>query len=179
MIDRVVCIGGPSGSGKTTVGRKVAEIQGLEFVSAGELFRAEATERGMDLMAFSLYAVNHEEVDRTLDDRMLASAGPGRLLEGRVSGALCRRRGILSANLAVTALASVRFARLARRDGVSLDAARQAAEERERLEAKRYRAIYGIDLTTETADFVVDSTDRSPAAVTDRLLDYLRSLSRS
>ncbi|EQD35681.1 cytidylate kinase, partial [mine drainage metagenome] len=56
MIDVVVCIGGPPGSGKSTAGRKIAERLGLEYRSAGDIFRAEASQHGLDLEAFGRYA---------------------------------------------------------------------------------------------------------------------------
>ncbi|MFZ1023427.1 MAG: nucleoside monophosphate kinase, partial [Thermoplasmata archaeon] len=74
MIDRVVCVGGPPGSGKSTAARKVAEALGLEYHSAGEIFRAEARQHEMDLIAFSHFAEKHDEVDRAIDRAMLAEA---------------------------------------------------------------------------------------------------------
>lgn len=173
MIDRVVTITGPPGSGKSTAGRGVAERLGLEFRSAGALFREEAERRGMDLAAFSRYAEQHEEVDRSLDDRVVALARPGRLLEGRVTGALCRRRGVPAYCVVVTARADVRYRRLAQRDGVPVGRAVSETEAREASERDRYRRYYGIDLATEPSDLSVDSSELPPVAVVERIVQYL------
>ncbi|HYB77228.1 MAG TPA: AAA family ATPase, partial [Thermoplasmata archaeon] len=93
MIRAVLTVGGPPGGGKSTAGRLVAKSLGLEFRSAGDLFRAEARRRDMDLATFGRYAAAHPEVDRELDRTMQALATPGRLLDGRVQGPLCRRAG--------------------------------------------------------------------------------------
>jgi cytidylate kinase len=176
VIDRPVTITGPPGSGKSTAGRRVAERLGLEFRSAGELFRAEARKRGLDLGDFSRYAEAHEEVDRSLDEQMVVLAARGRLIEGRLTGALCRRRGVPCVYLHVTADAEVRYRRLAERDGIPFEAAVRATRDREASERDRYLRFYGIDLEAEVPDFSVDSTNETPETVAHRLLDYLGAL---
>lgn len=162
MIRRVVTIGGPPGSGKSTAGRLAAETLGLEFRSAGELFRAQAAERGLSLEEFGAFAAAHPEVDRTLDATMQSLAGPGRLLEGRIQGALCRRAGTPAHAIVVTAEEGERARRVAGRDRLSVPEALRRIREREAVERARYLAGYGIDLAREPADLTVDST-RAPA----------------
>lgn len=174
MIGAVVTVGGPPGSGKSTAGRLVAEALGLEFRSAGELFRAEARRHGMDLAEFGRYAAAHPEVDRELDRAMQALARPGRLLEGRVQGTLCRRAGMPVHDVIVTAREEVRVRRVADRDGESVDEARTKVREREASERDRYRRFYGIELDRERPDLVVDSSDRSPLEVADAILSYIQ-----
>ena len=178
MIDRPVAIGGPPGSGKTTAARRLAERLGLELVSAGAEFRAEAARRGLDLEAFSRYAESHPEVDRELDERMLAAARPGRLLDARLAGALLRRRGRPVLWIAVVASPDVRAERLATRDGVPLEHARRQMAEREASEARRFRALYGFDPDRERPDLIVDSTALGPDEVVAALLERLRAGAR-
>jgi CMP/dCMP kinase len=175
VIDRVVTITGPTGSGKSTAGRRVAAALDLEFRSAGELFRAEAARRGMDVAAFSRFAELHEEVDRSLDERMVGWAAPGRLLDGRLTGALARRRSIPCHYLRVTCDAAERYRRLAGRDGLSFAEATERTRTREASERDRYRRYYGIDLDAEVPDLSVDSTHLDADEVADRLLHYLRA----
>jgi len=174
VIGAVVTVGGPPGSGKSTAGRLVASALGLEFLSVGELFRAEARGHGMDLEAFGRYASAHPEVDRDLDGRMQALARPGRLLEGRVQGALCRRAGVAVYDVAVTAREEVRIRRVAARDGQTVEEARAKVREREASERERYRRFYAIDLDHEPADLVVDSSTRAPSDVAEAVLSFVR-----
>ena len=174
MIRAVVTVGGPPGSGKSTAGRLVASALGLEFRSAGDLFRAEARRRGMDLAAFGQYAATHPEVDRELDRSMQALASPGRLLDGRIQGPLCRRAGVAVYDVVVTAREDVRVQRVANRDGQSVEEARRLVREREASERDRYRRFYGIDLEQEPASLVVDSSDRPPRAVAEAILAFVR-----
>lgn len=174
MIHAVVTLGGPPGSGKSTAGRLVADSLGLEFTPAGELFRAEARRHAMDLESFGRYATEHPEVDRELDRSLQALARPGRLLEGRIQGALCRRAGVPVHDVVVTAREEVRVRRVADRDHQSVEQARALVREREASERERYRRFYGIDLETEPAGFVVDSSDRSPLEVAEAIVDFVR-----
>jgi cytidylate kinase len=146
---------------------------GLEFYSAGELFRREAERRGVDLATLSRMAENDEEIDRALDQQMLLLARPGRLLEGRITGALCRRahRSVLYG--VITANDQVRYQRLADRDHMSFDEARRLTKAREDSERRRYARLYGIDLLHEPADLTIDSTAIPLPVVVDRIVEYV------
>lgn len=175
MTGAVLAVTGPPGSGKSTLGRALARALKLEYVSAGERFREEARRRGLSLEALSRVAEEDPALDRGLDDRMAALAGPGRLLDGRVQGALLKRRGVDVVVIEVTAREEVRARRLAERDRVSVEEARRATRAREASERRRYRAYYGLDLDREPADLTVDSSDLAPDQVLERVLAFLRT----
>ncbi len=179
MIRAVVTIAGPPGSGKSTAGRLTAATLGLEFRSAGELFRAEAARRGASLAEFGEYARAHPEVDRELDRAMQELARPGRLLEGRIQGILCRRNGLPVHHIAVTASEEERIRRVAGRDHQSIDEAREAVRTREAVERERYRAFYGIDLDRDVPDLLVDSTSMPPVAVAEAIVTFVREAERT
>jgi len=174
VIRAVVTVGGPPGSGKSTAGRLVAEALRLEFRSAGDLFRAEARRRGMDLAAFGRYASEHPEVDRELDRSMQALAVPGRLLDGRIQGPLCRRAGVPVYDILITAREDVRIRRVANRDGQTVELARRLVREREASERDRYRRFYSIDLDRERPGLVVDSSERAPPKVAESVLAFVK-----
>ena len=103
MTKPLVALCGPAGSGKSTAGRRAAELLELEYISAGSLFRQEAERRGLDLAAFGALAEHDKSIDQHLDETMVRLAEPGRLLDGRIVGALCRREGRPLAYVGVTA----------------------------------------------------------------------------
>jgi len=100
---------------------------------------------------------------------------PGRPLDGRVQGPLCRRAGVPVYDVVVTAREEVRVRRVAERDGQSVDEARRLVREREASERDRYRRYYAIDLEHETPGLLVDSSDAPPLAVADQVLAFIRS----
>lgn len=175
MIRAVVTIAGPPGSGKSTAGRRLAEMLGLEYRSAGEIFRREARERGMTLEAFGRFAEAHPEVDRELDRAMQALARPGRLLDGRIQGPLCRRHGVPVHHIVVTASEEVRVRRVAHRDGQALETARAEVRAREASERARYQQYYDIDLERDRPDLVVDSTSQTPDEVAAVIAEFVRA----
>jgi CMP/dCMP kinase len=178
VIDRVVAIGGPPGSGKSTAGRRVATALGLEYRSAGDVFRAEANARGMDLETFGRYAEGHPEVDRTLDATMQSLARPGRLLDGRIQAALCRRGNRPVYSIVVTADEEERARRVAERDHQTLPEALRQIRERTESERRRYQQMYQIDAEREPADLTVDSTRAPAVEVADRIVGFLRPHAR-
>jgi len=176
VIRSVVTVGGPPGSGKSTAGRIVAERLGLDFRSAGEVFRAEARARGLSVEEFNRYAEGHPEVDRELDRAIQALATPGRLLEGRIQGALCRRNGIPVHAIVVTASEEERVRRVAARDRQPVAEARERLRLREASERARYLRDYGIDLDREVGDLAVDSTVKGPDEVASEIVAFVRAL---
>lgn len=175
MIGRAVAIGGPPGSGKSTAGRRVGEALGLQYRSAGEVFRAEAAERKMDVEAFGQYAEAHPEVDRKLDEQMQSLARPGVLLDGRIQGVLCRRHGIPVYSIVVTAAEDERARRVAARDGQPFEEALERIRGRAESERRRYRALYGIEVDAEPGDLTVDSTATPAPQVAEEIVRFLRT----
>ncbi len=140
----IITISGPIGSGKTTVARAIATRFNLRHISAGEVFRALAKERGMTLAEFSKYAEEHHEVDRLVDERQVELAKSGNaVVDGRLTAWLLPEAEL---KIWLKAPLEVRAERVARREGISYEQALRETKLREESEAKRYREIYGIDL---------------------------------
>jgi CMP/dCMP kinase len=172
MSNRVCTIGGLPGSGTTTTCLLLAQRTGLEHVNIGTIFRAMASERGMSLNEFGAYVAQHAEVDRELDRRQveIARAG-GVLLEGRLSGYMVGEAGLDVLRVWLDASEDVRHARVAQREGITLDAARAITEERERDEKARYLDFYGFDLyDTSIYDLIIDTGTTPPEDVVRRIL---------
>ncbi|WP_292491095.1 (d)CMP kinase [Methanoculleus sp. 10] len=140
-----ITISGPPGSGTTSLARYLAGKHGLDFISAGEVFRQLAREHGMDLAAFGRFAESDPAVDRMIDARQkeIGEGSEDIIVEGRLSG-----RMIENADLRIwlSAPLSCRAKRIAGRDGMDEEGARVYTENRQRSEATRYRSYYGIDI---------------------------------
>jgi cytidylate kinase len=139
----IITVGGPIGSGKTTVAQVLAKRFNLRHVSAGEVFRQMAKERGMNLGEFSRLAEEDHRLDREVDRRQIEMAKSGdAIVDGRLSG------WMIDADLKIWLKAplEVRAKRVAEREGKDFEKALKETKEREKSESKRYKEIYSINI---------------------------------
>jgi CMP/dCMP kinase len=172
----IVTVSGEIGAGKSTVAKALARSLGLRYLSTGEVFREEARRRGLSLAAMGRLAEQDHTVDRELDRMQtdVARAG-GVLVDSRLSGWL------IDGDLRIwfRAPLAVRAARVAARDGLSIEEALSALRGREASERRRYQAIYQIDLTDlGRYHVVVDTSIWSAPEIVEALLLLARRFER-
>ncbi|MFQ6053574.1 MAG: (d)CMP kinase [Candidatus Bathyarchaeia archaeon] len=169
----VITVSGLHGTGKSTAARRLSEALGLRYFSAGELMRSMAAERGISLEEFSSLAERDPELDRLVDDRTKEEAERGNVvIDAALSGWMADDADI---KIFLTAPADVRIERIAHRDGVTVDEAREETLLRERSERNRYKRYYGVDvldlsiydLVLNTGLFDADGTARILKKVVD------------
>ncbi|WP_457548744.1 (d)CMP kinase [Archaeoglobus sp.] len=139
-----ITVSGLPGSGTTTVAKLLAEKLGWKLISAGEVFRKLAIERGMTLEEFSQFAENNPEIDIYIDkmQRELAEREENVVVEGRLSGWMIKD----AFKVWIYADPEIRYERIARREGIELSRARVETRRREELERRRYKKFYSIDI---------------------------------
>lgn len=136
-----ITIGGCPGSGKTTLCVKLAEAFHLTHVSAGQVFRDMASERGVSLEEFSRMAEMDESIDFEVDKRQKERAVENTVTEGRITAHLVDA----DVKIWLSASLEVRARRIASRENIPYEEALKKTEEREISERKRYERYYGID----------------------------------
>ena len=173
----LITISGFPGSGTTTVSRQVAEQLGLHRVPGGEVFREMAAEAGMTLAEFGAHAHGRPEIDRELDDRLLAHAAEGGcIVESRLAGWLATRAHLRAVRVWVDCDDEVRAERVAERDATTPAQARVDNAERSDLERARYRGVYDIDLDDRSVyDLVLDSSAEPPEALATAIVARARA----
>ena len=142
----VITISGPHGTGKSTYAKALAEALGLRYIAAGEIFRDIAKQQKLSLGELSDQAAQDPKLDKMLDERTKAEAKRGSVVIDAQLGAWMAR-DLVDVKVLITAPDDVRYRRIAERERVSVEAARRETEYRERIQRKRYKEYYGIDVT--------------------------------
>lgn len=171
-----IVLGGLAGSGKSTTARMLAKRFGLRRVSAGDMFRAMAKEEGLDLIAFGRRCGKHPEIDKALDERMVAEARKGgAVLDGRATAFLTRKRRIPALRIWLAVDPKVSARRVAGRDRLTVKEALRKSAKREREVAKRLKLLWGVD-TADTSyyDAVIQTDDYTPKEVVDIIAQLVR-----
>ncbi|MEL4305107.1 (d)CMP kinase [Methanococcoides sp. LMO-2] len=161
----LLTISGLPGSGTTTVCKLLAEHYSVEMISAGDVFRGLAKERGMTLSEFGSLAESDPSIDIEIDKRQseIANNSDGLILEGRLAGHMAGN----ALKVWIKAPMEVRVRRIVVREGSSFDVRMQETLEREASEALRYKEIHSIDINDLSIyDLVIDSTRWDQFAIT-------------
>lgn len=146
MSGPVITVSGPHGTGKSTYARALADALRLRYVSAGELFRDLAKERGMSLGEFSRIAANDPAIDNLIDERTKAEAKKGGVvIDAQLAAWIVK--DLADAKVLISAPDEVRFKRIAQREGISVQDAEKQTLARESIQRERYRKYYGVDVS--------------------------------
>ena len=140
-----ITVSGPPGSGTTTLARSIAEKHSFELISAGEMFRDLARERGLSVTEFGELAEKDITIDALIDVRQKETAKlrDNIVVEGRLSGWMVEDADL---RIWLTAPIGCRAKRIATRDRMDEYTARELTLQREESERTRYRNYYKIEI---------------------------------
>ena len=141
----VIAIAGWHGTGKSVQAKRIAEFFKLEYISIGTIFRELATQRNMDLEAFSKCCEENPEIDNDLDELIVTRAKKGNcVIDSQLSA--WKSGEFSDIKIFLTAPLDVRVRRIAERDKNSLEHAKKETIAREESEKTRYLKAYGINI---------------------------------
>lgn len=178
----IFTISGLHGCGKTTVAKKIAEALGLKYYSTGQAFRDLAKEKNMTLEEFTKYVENNPNIDKILDDKIVAIAKSrvDTLIDSQLAPYLLKDLAIFK--ILLTCPLETRIKRMAERDQVSYDQKLKETTLREDSELERFKTLYNIDLQDEKNwkiyDIIVDTKRLNPEELTNKILRVWKKKSK-
>jgi cytidylate kinase len=176
-----ITLAGDLGSGKSSVGRRIAAALGVPYYSAGALFREIGQIKNLDALKTNLHAENNTDVDFAVDertreiDRTVASF----VIDSRMAWHFVKNA--TNVYLSVSRDTAARRimgdgARGAGETYASHAAAVAALAERRSSETRRYRQLYGVDISDPANyDLTVVTDDVDVADIADLVLAAARS----
>jgi cytidylate kinase len=172
-----ITVSGPPGSGTTTLARALADRHGFELISAGEMFRDLAREKGLSVAEFGELAEKDITIDALIDVRQkeVAKAKDDIVVEGRLSGWMVEDADL---RIWLSAPIGCRAKRIAARDGMDEYTAREMTLQREESERVRYRNYYRIEIDDLTPYHLAMNSElwsgEALAAIVDLAMGYLK-----
>jgi cytidylate kinase len=141
-----IAVSGKHGAGKSTVAEALAKEFKLRYISAGEIFRQLAKERGVSLSEFSLIAEKDPSIDLEIDDRTRNAASKGDVvIDAYIAGWIAQ--DYADVKIYLRAPLEKRVQRIAQRDNRSYDEIFEETKMREASQQRRFQEFYGIDVT--------------------------------
>ncbi len=176
----IVIISGTVASGKSTVVNAVSKEFGLRIVGAGEKIREIArklgySDKGESFIEFERYIMRHPEIDREVDRMVLSELEKGGCIVDSHLMAHYFKGKAYRIHLKVPD--SVAAERLSRREGVPVEESLRLVRERNERDIKRYKELYGIDISSlDVYDLVLDTSYFSKEEMNEIILSILRKL---
>ncbi|MEM0453346.1 MAG: AAA family ATPase [Sulfolobales archaeon] len=158
----VIAVSGRPGSGKTTLAKSLAEALGLRYVSSGGIFRKMAEKLGVSLVDMSRIAENDFSIDKAIDEEARNEALKGGVVvDGHIAAWILK--DLAHIKISVIAPLEVRVSRIAKRDSLSFEEALRIIKKVEDSENRRFKALYGLDLSDNTVfDLIINTSTFTP-----------------
>ncbi|MBS7655355.1 AAA family ATPase [Candidatus Bathyarchaeota archaeon] len=152
----IIAIGGLHGTGKSTCAKALAKKFNLKYVSAGEMFRKIAYEKGVSIEELSRLSEVDKSIDLAIDEEVKKTAEEGDVvLEGQLTPWFIKNKAL---KIYVAASKKERILRISKRDCLTLEEAEKETLNREASERKRYKEYYGINIEDLSIyDLIIDT----------------------
>ena len=137
-----ITVSGLSGSGKSTGARAIAKALNLKNVITGEILRQIAKDKRMSLL--EIVKIRQPEIDYEMDRRTLKLAMEGNVvLDGRLTGWVAGNWADIK--IFYECSLNVRAERVAKRDNITFEEAKEVLQKRDEEDHKIYQNLYCID----------------------------------
>ena len=175
----IITISGKAGSGKSTVARLLSEKLNLKHYSIGDLMRAMAHEKNLNLLELNKLAEADKSIDLELDNKLkeLGKTKDDFVVDGRLAAFFIPNAQVkvfLETDDRVRAERILKDKR-EQEKSKDLDEMISKIRRREESEKKRYKQYYGADyFDKKLYNFVIDTTNLNPNQVVEKIMVFVR-----
>ena len=179
MKKMVVVISSPPGSGGTTVGKRIAKKLKLKFFSAGklqkELVKSWKKEAKAALESWKTPVGASDKTHRERDALQIRIAKKGNVVIESTLG-IHFLRNLSKYKIWLDVPLKVRAERTAKRDKIPVNVALKEISQREDIERREWKRMYGFDYFDQKfdADFVLDSSKITPSQTVKLILEFIK-----
>lgn len=172
----IITLSGMLGSGKSTVGKMIAEKLGYTFYSTGSVQRQIAQERGITTLELNRLALTDKSIDDQIDGvfKTLPLQPNNFVVDSRMAFFFIPVSFKVKLNIDTTCAGERIFNDTTRTGEKKYKDVAEAIDsliQRRKLEVERFKKLYQVDIDNEdNFDFVIDTTDKTPQEVVDKIL---------
>jgi len=173
----MISIAGDLGSGKSTIAKRLAELLEYKYFSTGTLFRQLAAERGMDALQLNYLSETDKSIDKYIDDNLRAineGSDFRYILDSRMAWHFIPKSFKIYATVEPK-IAAQRVlndkTRFNEPDAADLQERVDSLLERQNVENRRYKSMYGVDCDDlSNYDLVIDTSHHTVKELTAQIL---------
>ncbi len=181
MRKEIITIAGALGAGKSSAARLIAQELGYTHFSSGDLFRTVAQQRGLTIEEINATAELETAIDHDVDARLRALGESEKLvIDSRLAYHWIPDSYKVYLNLDIPTAAARIYKQIVSegRTGQAADSVAEliaTTETRKLSEQKRYKNLYGIDITDlQPFDLVIDTAQYDLNGVVALVLEQYR-----
>ncbi|MEM5843639.1 MAG: cytidylate kinase family protein [Candidatus Aenigmatarchaeota archaeon] len=174
----VIVISGPPGVGTSSVAKEIAKKLKLRYLSPGKTYKSFLNEKEAKaaLEFWKTEFGRSKKLHKALDKTQIEEAKKGNIVIcGKLS--IYFLKNLADLKVWLKAPVEVRASRTSQRDNIPFEEALRQISERERMERKRWKEIYGFDYFDQEkdADLVLDTSNLTLEETVNKILDFMKS----